>query len=102
MYKVVRYFTDLQDNGYVYNVGDTFPHVGISVSKERLEELASDKNLQRTVLISQIEDKPKKYNEKELSGMTTKDIVSIASERGYKITKVKKSDVVEQFLEQQR
>lgn len=51
MYKVVRYFTDLQDNGHPYKVGDAFPRNGLTVSKERLAELSGYNNKQRTPLI---------------------------------------------------
>ena len=48
MYKVIEYFTDLQDANYEYNVGDTFPRKGLNVSDERLTELST----KRTVKIS--------------------------------------------------
>ena len=44
MYKVIKSFTDLQDNNYAYYVGDTFPHNGVEVGAERIAELASYKN----------------------------------------------------------
>ena len=39
-YKVIAFFTDLQDNNRAYNVGDNFPHVeaGYAVSESRLAE----------------------------------------------------------------
>lgn len=43
MYRVIEYFTDLHDDDHEYREGDVFPREGIKVSKERLEELASDK-----------------------------------------------------------
>ena len=48
MYRVIEYFTDLHDDDHEYREGDVFPREGIKVSKERLEELASDKNLRGT------------------------------------------------------
>lgn len=51
MYKVIKYFTDLQDNGHPYNVGDAFPRSGVSVTDARLAELAGSNNRQRTPLI---------------------------------------------------
>jgi hypothetical protein len=69
MYKVIKYFTDLQDNGYAYNTGDIFPREGFEVSKERFAELASSKNKRRKPLIEEIpeetaeaepEEKPRK------------------------------------------
>jgi hypothetical protein len=69
MYKVIKYFTDLQDNGYAYNTGDIFPREGLEVSEERFAELASSKNKRRKPLIEEIpeetaeaepEEKPRK------------------------------------------
>ena len=123
MYRVVRYFTDLQDNNYAYEAGDKFPREGMSVSQERIDELASMNNRQHTVLIQYepdaiTDDEPQEevqevsddspvgeservYDEDSLSDMTTKEIKALAAERGYKITKFNKSDVIKQFLEAQ-
>ena len=65
MYKVIKYFTDLQDNNYAYYVGDTFPHNGVEVDAERVAELASDKNLQCVPLIEEIVEKPKRTRKKK-------------------------------------
>lgn len=51
MYKVVRYFTDLQDENHPYNVGDSYPREGLKVSEERIKELSSSNNLQNAPLI---------------------------------------------------
>lgn len=51
MYKVIRYFEDIQDAMHPYNIGDKFPREGMSVSADRLAELSTDRNLQRTPLI---------------------------------------------------
>lgn len=60
MYKVIKYFTDLEDDNYAYHVGDTFPHEGKSVTKERLLELSSDKNKRHVPLIEEIKaEEPK-------------------------------------------
>ena len=55
-YKVIHYFTDLQDFNHPYKVGDTFPRLGLKVSNERLEELASSKNKQGKPLIEKVEE----------------------------------------------
>ena len=65
MYKVIESFTDLQDNNYVYYVGDTFPHNGVDVDAGRIVELASDKNRRGVPLIEEIEDKPKRARKKK-------------------------------------
>lgn len=65
MYKVIKYFTDLQDNNYAYYVGDTFPRNDVEVGAERIVELSSDKNLQGVPLIEEIEEKPKRTRKKK-------------------------------------
>lgn len=65
MYKVIKSFTDLQDNNYAYYVGDTFPRNGVEVGAERIAELSSDKNLQGVPLIEEIEGKPKRVRKKK-------------------------------------
>lgn len=54
MYKVVRYFEDIQDAMHPYNIGDTYPREGMSVSADRLAELSTDRNLQRKPLIEYV------------------------------------------------
>lgn len=56
MYKVIRYFEDMQDGMHPYNVGDTFPRDGVDANDDRLAELATGANLQRTPLIEYVED----------------------------------------------
>lgn len=51
MLRVVTAFADLQDDGYIYNVGDKYPRAGVTVSEERLEELASNRNRRGVALI---------------------------------------------------
>lgn len=65
MYKVIKSFTDLQDNNYAYYVGDTFPHNGVEVGAERVAELSSDKNRLGVPLIEEIADKPKRTRNKK-------------------------------------
>ncbi len=57
MYKVIKYFTDLQDNNYPYNAGDIFPRSGMKVSAERLAELSGSENKQGVPLIKAVEEK---------------------------------------------
>lgn len=59
MYKVVKFFTDLQDDNHAYHVGDIFPREGVEVSEDRLKELSTDKNKRGEVLIEEVvEDIP--------------------------------------------
>ena len=59
-YKVIKLFTDLHDNDYLYKVGDTFPRKGITVTDERIAELAGSNNKQHIPLIEKVEPKRKK------------------------------------------
>lgn len=56
MYKVIKYFTDLHDENYPYNVGDIFPREGIKVTSERLAELAGSENKHGMPLIELVEE----------------------------------------------
>lgn len=63
MYRVIKYFTDLQDNNFAYDVNDEYPRKGLSVLPSRIKELASDKNRRGCPLIEEIpdiEEKPEK------------------------------------------
>lgn len=74
MYKVIRFFTDLQDDEHPYDVGNTFPREGIEVTEERLAELAGPSNRQGVPLIELVdedkweeavpEEKPKRTRKK--------------------------------------
>ena len=71
MYKVIKYFTDLQDNNHQYNVGDQFPRTGVTVTEARFAELAGKNNLQKTPLIQAVavkeepQEAPKKKRAKK-------------------------------------
>ena len=67
MYKVIKHFIDLQDNNYKYDVGDTYPRKGLNVLQSRINELASDKNLQKTPLIEEIPEKVEETKKKKKS-----------------------------------
>lgn len=63
MYKVIKAFTDLQDNYHGYKVGDVYPREGYEPSAERIAELSGSNNLQGNPLIQLVEEKlaaPKK------------------------------------------
>ena len=60
MYRVIKYFTDLQDGDHPYNEGDVYPRKGLEVSEERFAELASHNNRRNEPLIKFVEEKPKK------------------------------------------
>lgn len=65
MYKVVKLFTDLQDNNYEYKVGDIYPRDGFEVLPSRIKELAGKKNLQGVPLIEKVDEEPKKEKKSE-------------------------------------
>lgn len=75
MYRVIEFFTDLQDGGHAYNVGDNFPRQGVTVSDKRLQELSGVENKRGKALIEPVKKettkpeepaaKPKKKKSKE-------------------------------------
>lgn len=80
MYKVVRYFEDAQDGNHAYNVGDIFPHKGMTVSQQRINDLMSGNNFQQVQLIALDTDantpkeEPKEEPKKDESTLTAEDI----------------------------
>ena len=56
MYRVIKYFIDLQDNNHEYNVGDIYPHNKKKVSASRIKELSTDKNRRGVPLIEKVEE----------------------------------------------
>ena len=64
MYKVIKRFLDLKTQ-VCYSVGDVFPHDGVEVDAERIEELASDKNRLGVPLIEKIAEKLKRTRKKK-------------------------------------
>lgn len=64
-YKVIKHFTDIQDNNYAYDPTDParniYPRKGLSVLPSRIRELATDENRQGVALIVEVdEEKPKR------------------------------------------
>ena len=112
MYKVIRYLRDAQDNRRAYNVGDTFPREGMTVSQERINDLVNGNNFQQVPLIAYVPDKDAKKEEKpkettkkesvkessdiskdEISKMPFFKLKSVAKEYGIDV-KDKKADVI--------
>lgn len=56
MYRVIKYFTDLQDKNHEYNVGDIYPHNNRKVSANRIKELSTNKNRRGIPLIEKMEE----------------------------------------------
>lgn len=55
MYRVVKFFTDAQDNGHAYNVGDEYPREGLTVTQDRIDSLSTCANRQKTPMIEKVE-----------------------------------------------
>lgn len=55
-YKVIETFADLQDGKHVYGIGDEYPRKGYSPTAERVDELATGKNLLHKPLIQKVEE----------------------------------------------
>lgn len=67
MYKVIKHFVDLQDKNHPYYVGETYPRKGLGVTKERLDELASNNNKRGEALIEEVKETQKKSETKKTS-----------------------------------
>ena len=64
-FKVIKYFTDLQDNNHAYEVDSTYPREGLNVLPSRIRELAGSNNRRGEPLIVEVEEpKNKKTTEK--------------------------------------
>ena len=74
MYRVIEYFEDLQDNRQPYNVGDVFPKGDKKVTKERLNELATDKNRRHIPLIEKVEEPKVEKPSKKANKKATKTV----------------------------
>ena len=58
-FKVIKSFTDLTDDNYVYVTGDDYPRDGVSVDEDRVKELSGKGNKQGTPLIVSTEPQKK-------------------------------------------
>lgn len=89
-YKVIKYFTDLQDDDYEYNVGDPFPRTGLDVSKERLTELSTKNNRQNKPLIERVQEQT------NYSDMKVSKLKELAKERDVEgFSHMKKSELID-------
>lgn len=99
MYKVINYFTDLQDSNHPYKVGDVFPRLGMNVSEARLKELSTANNRQKKPLIELVEEKasvevkeikndkivekqPPKYTKTDINRMPVDELRKLAMSTG--------------------
>jgi hypothetical protein len=56
MFRVIEFFTDLQDGNHAYNVGDTFPREGVTVTADRIKELSGTQNKRGIALIEEVRE----------------------------------------------
>lgn len=93
-YKVIHYFTDMQDSGYEYKVGAKYPRLGKTVTEARIKELSGSNNRQKKPLIALVDEKPKQaevvkdaeketvYTKTDINRMSTQDLRTLAVVQG--------------------
>lgn len=64
-YEVVHRFKDLEDNDYIYKIGDIYPREGLEPTKKRIKELSTEKNKIGEVLIKKIKEEAEEVVEEE-------------------------------------
>ena len=69
MMKVLKDFSDLQDNNYIYKAGDEYPRPGYEPTAERIKELSSSRN---KIGVAVIEAEESKTTEAEKLKKTVK------------------------------
>lgn len=84
MYKVIKFFHDLQDNKHAYNVGDNYPREGAKPTDERIAELSGKDNLRGCPLIEKVE--------KSLDNMKADELKAYAADKGIELGEAKKKD----------
>lgn len=67
MYKVIYKFADLEDDSYVYEVGDTYPRKGLDPTDERIGELSGSENKIGKPLIEKVKQAKKPAETKKKS-----------------------------------
>jgi len=53
-YRVIEFFTDLQDGGHPYEAGSAYPREGADATEGRIAELLGGENLQGKSLIAEV------------------------------------------------
>ena len=66
MYKVIKAFTDKQDNNHVYFSGEPYPRKGYAPGEDRIAELAGSKNKLGYPLIVKTTSTPEEAHERVL------------------------------------
>jgi hypothetical protein len=73
-YEVVYRFKDLQDNNYIYKVGEIYPREGLEPTKKRIKELSTEKNKIGKVLIRKIEEETEETENPENDEEITEEL----------------------------
>lgn len=95
MYKVIKAFSDLQDNYRKYNVGDVFPREGLEVKPERIAELSGSNNKQGVPLIAEV-----KVEGSGIENMKVEELKAYAEEKGINLDGLtKKADILAKIKE---
>jgi len=68
-FRVIKYFTDLQDNSFAYHEGDLFPREGLEVLDKRIKELSTSANRRKQPLIKAIEEPKPELSEDPVEGI---------------------------------
>lgn len=75
MYEVIKLFTDLKDNNYRYEVGDSYPRDGYEPTEERIKELSGNANKQHTALIKAVYEPATEEIKESVSETAEKNVV---------------------------
>ena len=59
-YRVLEYFTDMQDKNREYKAGNVYPRRGYTPANDRILELATDNNIRRHPVIEEMKKERKK------------------------------------------
>lgn len=82
IYRVIKVFTDLQDNEHKYHTGDIFPRDGYVASAERIKELSTSKNRRGCPLIEEIIDPKPEHIEDAPASDEAKEVEKPKSKNG--------------------
>ncbi len=63
---VYKKFKDLEDNNFIYKIGDVYPREGLEPSKKRIKELSTEKNKIGKILIKKIDKVEQDDKEEEI------------------------------------
>lgn len=92
MYKVIKYFADLQDNNRIYDPANpsrnTYPREGLEPTDARIAELSGKDNKQGCPLIEKIEEKT------DLEKMKVGELQAYAKEKGIELDGATKKDEI--------